>query len=274
MQIDVTCPVEVLDRRYVRDHNGHIRVYLQIRNCGKASITSIHCTVLWKSTSLDSAETMEIDLRDAEIPAMTTFSLKSSAADVDAGREADVLFDQVQFDDGCKWESAPERIYTLPDAPELPGPMANALRNTAGEDAVCAAYSHENGCWQCVCGRWNAFVEQDCMRCMRKKDTVLEKYSPEAVEQLVYTPRDTPVHSAFGEVETISPDALQVLLMDEKEEKPLPKRRIGSVTKILLYLLLAAVLAFSALSVRKLRYMHTSGAGLMPTSDSRQTQNL
>ncbi len=285
MKIDLSCPVEMQSFEFLRDDAGNLRVYMRLFNCAQSALTCLEGAVRWINAENDSYTETQFALDMANVGPRSEFELQSSTAGAPERTRMLVYFTRADFADGTKWAGSAESLKSYPGAPILPGAMANSLRAAAGEDAICCAFAHESGDWQCVCGRWNEKDNEKCMRCERERDFVLAHFHPEAVEQLGPAPEPEGIEAAVGQIDleelgalyAQNQDHFAAQEIDDEPEEPIetaPKRPLSPLTRILICIVLAVVFAYAALTVRSYRYANSQSAGLMPLSYASDTASF
>lgn len=99
-------------------------------------------------------------------------------------RRAEAVLDKVWFQDNDVWRRNPANEIEYESNALPPGNSLNALKYSAGENAV-GYPSQQANLWVCVCGRPNSNRSEICGRCQRQKSMIFSRYSPAQVEQTV-----------------------------------------------------------------------------------------
>lgn len=182
MKIDLSCPVELW--KYVLPTESYPACVLTLYNLSDKTVVSVQVTVI-----LYSQDGSLITRRTERTQGLAGET--KTGFDVAVGLEADIEFadievhiEKVWFFDGTIWRRLPSStVDYVPNA--LPvGRELEELRFVAGLDAV--GYPRQEGAvWLCVCGRPNAAKDEECVRCERMKENVLNDYTREGVARAV-----------------------------------------------------------------------------------------
>ena len=182
MKVDLSCPIELWS--FVLPTAERPACSFTFFNLDRKVISSIQITV----TCFDAQD--EMISRNVERPmallanGRDTFMVQvpSSVKGIDS---IDLSIDKVWFADGTEWRRAQEARLAEYEPNELPpNRKLEQLRFVAGHDAV-GFPSDQQSLWICVCGRVNAADERECRRCMREKDVVFSRFTPEGVTEAI-----------------------------------------------------------------------------------------
>ncbi len=184
MKIDLLCPVEnqgIVVKTNTQTEEPY--ALLKLFNLSENVVTKVALVLsaydgFGKELGVIRAEFEDLEGQPKEFFAETK---AISLAEFPETKHVTVEILEVDFAEGESYikegENADYNVTEADDAAQV------LLSVAAGDDAVC--YAKEEGThWVCVCGRPNANEAEECVRCGREKDTVLELFgSFEALNQ-------------------------------------------------------------------------------------------
>ncbi|MBQ7887036.1 MAG: hypothetical protein IJ313_09105 [Clostridia bacterium] len=188
MKSDLTCPVEITKvtvSREQEDTKEHEQIVCLIEffNLSEKVIDSLQMNIICfdqDGTRLGGRLVRAAATGEGRAHFSGTFVPEH----VDGAVRVEAAVEKVWFKDGVLWrrEERNVREYTPNQLPQ--GRELDRLRAVAGPDA--AGYAREDDIvWMCVCGRANRTSDDKCLRCERKREEVLEKYSFVAIDSTV-----------------------------------------------------------------------------------------
>ena len=188
MKSDLTCPVEITKVTVSREKEENkereqIVCLIEFFNLSEKVIDSLQMNIICfdqEGTRLGG----RLVRAAATGEGRSHFSGTFMPDRVDGAVRVEAAVEKVWFKDGMIWrrEERNVREYTPNNLPE--GRELDRLRAVAGADA--AGYAREDDIvWMCVCGRANRTSDDVCLRCERKREEVLEKYSFAAIDSTV-----------------------------------------------------------------------------------------
>lgn len=182
MKVDLSCPIELWE--YTLPAEDKPVCSFTFFNLGEKAISSIQIEL----TCFDPEGT--VLARKTERPmalgaqARERFAIEVATEEQNVD-SVELVIEKVWFESGEEWRRAQQAKlieYTPNELP--PNRKLEHLRFVAGQDAV-GYPSLQRQAWVCVCGRVNALDADKCIRCGREKSEVFEKFSPEAVQQVI-----------------------------------------------------------------------------------------
>ncbi|MBR5302999.1 MAG: hypothetical protein IKU38_09200 [Clostridia bacterium] len=243
MKSDLTCPVEITKvtvSREQEDTKEHEQIVCLIEffNLSEKVIDSLQMNIICFD-----AEGTRLGGRLVRAAATgegrSHFSGTFMPEHVDGAVRVEAAVEKVWFKDGMLWrrEERNVREYTPNQLPQ--GRELDRLRAVAGPDA--AGYAREDDIvWMCVCGRANRTSDDSCLRCERKREEVLEKYSFAAIDSTVGQKERERVKSTEETLRRSSEVTVKEQNAIRKKSKK--KRRVMKTVVTLLFVL-AALLA-------------------------------
>ena len=245
MKSDLTCPVEITKVKVDREkedtkESEQIVCHIEFFNLSDKVIDSLQMNII----CFDSEGTRlggRLVRAAATGESRAHFSGTFMPEHVDGAVRVEAAVEKVWFKDGVLWrrEERNVREYTPNNLPQ--GRELDRLKAVAGPDA--AGYAREDDIvWMCVCGRANRTSDDQCLRCERKREEVLEKYSFAAI--------DATVGKKERERQKKTEDALrrssEVTVKEQTAiRKKSKKKRRTMKTIVVLLMLLALLLALA-----------------------------
>ncbi|MDD2647717.1 MAG: hypothetical protein PHI27_13130 [Eubacteriales bacterium] len=230
MKIDLSCPVELW--KYVMPSESYPACVLTLYNLSEKTVVSVQVTII-----LYAQDGSLVTRRTERAQGISGES--KAGFDVAIGLEPDLEFadlevhiEKVWFYDGTIWRRLPSStVEYTPNALPI-GRELEELRFVAGADAL--GYPHQEGAvWLCVCGRPNAAKDEECVRCGRLKENVMQEFSQEGVASAVKAHEEALAVKARRAREDAG--KLQEKLQDEQKRRRRVRRIvIGSVAGALL----------------------------------------
>ncbi len=176
MKIDLLCPVEnqgIIVKTNTQTEEPY--ALLKLFNLSEDVVTKVVLSLsaydgFGKELGVIRADFEELEGQPKEFFAETK---AISLAEYPETKHVAVEILEVHFAEGEPYIKEGEGMeFTVP---ETDGAAQVLLSATAGDDAVC--YAKEEGThWVCVCGRPNVSEAEECIRCGREKETVLELF--------------------------------------------------------------------------------------------------
>ncbi len=177
MLIDLSCPVENRGTS-VRTNSDTQENYLLLKLFNLSEKTIVALSICVKAFDENGNEIASIPVELTELCANPKeFFAENKAisiADIPDARNFIAEVTQATFENGEIYEPSEENTISYDDS-EASLQDALLLRELV-PDAVCYSSEHENH-WRCTCGRPNFNDAENCVRCGRKKDTVLADFS-------------------------------------------------------------------------------------------------
>ena len=245
MKSDLTCPVEITKVTVSREkeetkENEQIVCLIEFFNLSEKVIDSLQMNIICfdpEGTRLGGRLVRSAATGEGR----AHFSGIFVPEHVDGAVRVEAAVEKVWFKDGMLWrrEERNVREYTPNQLPQ--GRELDRLRAVAGPDA--AGYAREDDIvWMCVCGRANRTSDDVCIRCERKREEVLEKYSFAAIDSTVGEKERERQRSTEETLRRSSEATVKEQTAMRKKSKK--KRRVMK-TIIWLLVLLAALLALA-----------------------------
>jgi len=245
MKSDLTCPVEITKVTLSREKEDtkereQIVCHIEFFNLSEKVIDSLQMNIICfdqDGTRLGG----RLVRAAAQGEGRAHFSGTFRPDRVDGAVRVEAAVEKVWFKDGVLWrrEDRNVREYTpnaLPQGREL-----DRLKAVAGPDA--AGYAREDDIvWMCVCGRANRTSDDKCLRCERKREEVLEKYSFAAIDSTVGQKERERQKKTEETLRRSSEQTVKEQTAIRKESRK-KRRRVRKI--ITLLVLLAAVLALA-----------------------------
>ena len=243
MKSDLTCPVEITKvtvSRETEDTKEHEQIVCLIEffNLSEKVIDSLQMNIICfdaEGTRLGGRLVRAAATGEGRAHFSGTFVPEH----VDGAVRVEAAVEKVWFKDGVLWrrEERNVREYTPNQLPQ--GRELDRLRAVAGPDA--AGYAREDDIvWMCVCGRANRTSDDKCLRCERKREEVLEKYSFAAIDATVgQKERDRQKSTE----ETLRRSSEQTVKEQTAIRKKSKKKRRAMKSIIVLLVLVALLLA-------------------------------
>ncbi len=243
MKSDLTCPVEITKVTVSREkeetkENEQIVCLIEFFNLSEKVIDSLQMNIICFDTD-GTRLGGRLVRAAAQGESRAHFSGTFVPEHVDGAVRVEAAVEKVWFKDGMLWrrEERNVREYTPNQLPQ--GRELDRLRAVAGPDA--AGYAREDDIvWMCVCGRANRTSDDVCIRCERKREEVLEKYSFAAIDSTVGEKERERQRSTEETLRRSSEATVKEQTAMRKKSKK--KRRVMK-TIISLLVLLAALLA-------------------------------
>lgn len=243
MKSDLTCPVEITKvtvSRETEDTKEHEQIVCLIEffNLSEKVIDSLQMNIICfdaEGTRLGGRLVRAAATGEGRAHFSGTFVPEH----VDGAVRVEAAVEKVWFKDGVLWrrEERNVREYTPNQLPQ--GRELDRLKAVAGPDA--AGYAREDDIvWMCVCGRANRTSDDQCLRCERRREEVLEKYSFAAIDSTVGQKERERIRSTE---ETLRRSSEATVKEQHAIEKKSKKKRRVMKTIIVLLMLLAALLA-------------------------------
>lgn len=188
MKSDLTCPVEITKVTVSREKEDtkereRIVCLIEFFNLSEKAIDSLQMNIICfdqEGTRLGGRLVRAAAAGESRAHFSGTFMPDR----VDGAVRVEAAVEKVWFKDGVIWrrEERNVREYEPNNLPQ--GRELDRLRAVAGADA--AGYAREDDIvWMCVCGRANRTSDDTCIRCERRREDVLEKYSFAAIDSTV-----------------------------------------------------------------------------------------
>lgn len=229
MRIDLTCPIE--NRGTIvktNEETGIPYLLLKLFNISDKVITSVTFRVLCYGANGEELESISVSLDELNAEPGQLFA-ETKAISLENAANAKhfvVAVDNAVFENGETYE--PSEAFTI-DADESEASFDDILqlRNFVPE-AICFAADHGNY-YRCVCGRANLPDAESCVRCNRKKDEMIDKFSS----------RD----ALSNTIEKAEEEAKEQALLEEArlaEEKAVKNAKTKKIITIALIAIIAA----------------------------------
>ncbi len=254
MKVDLSCPIELWE--YQLPDKEKPACSFTFYNLNERSISSIQITVtLFDDKGAVLSRRLERPMAlDAKGRRPFVVTLDTQGLEVDA---ADLTIDKAWFDDGSEWRRAQEaRLVDYAPNELPPNRRQEQLRYIAGPDAI--GYPSDQGAvWICVCGRVNAAEEAHCRRCLRGKEEVFERFSPEAVQEAIDQREKELEEKARQAREEAS---RQEFVRQERARRKKRARRARTAVVTVALILGVATYLFIVLGLPELRYQTAKAA--------------
>ena len=243
MKSDLTCPVEITKvtvSREKEDTKEHEQIVCLIEffNLSEKVIDSLQMNIICfdgEGTRLGGRLVRSAATGEGRAHFSGTFMPEH----VDGAVRVEAAVEKVWFKDGVLWrrEERNVREYTPNQLPQ--GRELDRLKAVAGQDA--AGYAREDDIvWMCVCGRANRTSDDKCLRCERKREEVLEKYSFAAIDATMGQKERERQKSTQETLRRSSEETVKEQTAIRKQSK---KKRRAMKTIVLLLLLFTVLLA-------------------------------
>ena len=243
MKSDLTCPVEITKVKVDREQedtkeSAQIVCHIEFFNLSEKVIDSLQMNIICfdaEGTRLGG----RLVRAGATGEGRTHFSGTFMPDRVSGAVRVDAAVEKVWFKDGVIWRREERNIreYTPNNLPE--GRELDRLRSVAGADA--AGYAREDDIvWMCVCGRANRTSDDQCVRCERMREEVLEKYSFAAIDSTVGEKERERQRTTEDNLRRSSEETVKAQTALRKESR---KKRRKMKTIITLLMILALLLA-------------------------------
>lgn len=182
MKVDLSCPIELCE--YALPTEESPACSFTFFNLGQSMISSVQIALTFFDAQGEAISRRTERPMALSAPARERFTVEITDAEktVDS---VELIIEKVWFESGEEWRRATQiklTDYTPNDLP--PNRKLEHLRYVAGEDAV-GYPSAQKQVWVCVCGRVNAPEAETCIRCERNRDEVFERFTPEAVQEVI-----------------------------------------------------------------------------------------
>lgn len=187
MLIDLSCPVENRGISVrTNSETGENYLLLKLLNISEKTIMSLSFDVVAFDENGNETATLPVELTDLNAAAKEFFAENKaiSIADIPNAKNFIVNIKSATFEDGEIYEPSEENTVDYDDS-EASLQDALSLRELI-PDAVCFSSEHENY-WRCTCGRPNFKDAENCVRCGREKETILNGYSSKSALEKTFT---------------------------------------------------------------------------------------
>ncbi len=248
MKIDLSCPAEIL----LTELPGTEQPFgvLTLFNLADRSIVSCEATL-----RLIDREGREISRAVHRARALTgrphtAFTMTVPADANPAAVRAEAVLDKIWFEDNDVWRRNSEQEIEYESNVLPPSPALNALKFTAGENAV-GFPSQQPKLWVCVCGRPNRNDSAFCVRCLRQKDLIFSRYNRDEVEKaLARRERQLDLKSRSAREEDIRLQRIREAEYNQQKQRSLRRKRL--LVAFLCVLALVAAVHFAGVPALRL----------------------
>jgi len=242
LKIDLSCPVEVQNIEIAIFDCGAPRAYLRLYNLADKTVHKLRAIAHW--TDLDgNIEDLVFVASPIDAPAHSEFSLSLSPDTLYTANALEIEFLRIRFkEEADDWIAVEGARTEIPEAEPITGPEEAVLLRTAGQGAVQFAQMVP-GAWICVCGRANPLDVDQCIRCMRGRDTCLTRFTREAAS------RELP--PLPGAVAKAPPEPTLPFDPNARETEKWEKLRSTRMRRIIALLILALILALLTFGVKR-----------------------
>lgn len=177
MLIDLSCPVEnrgVSVRTNSQTQENYL--LLKLLNISEKNISSLEFNLKVFDGNGTEIATLPVEFSELSAQPKEFFAENKaiSISDIPDGKNFIVEITRATFEDGETYEPSEENTVDYDDS-EASLQDALLIRELI-PDAVCFSSEHEDY-WRCACGRPNFKDAENCVRCGRKKETILNGYS-------------------------------------------------------------------------------------------------
>lgn len=248
MKVDLSCPIELWE--YTLPAEDRPACSFTFFNLGDKAISSIQIelTCFDAQGAAIARKTERPMALGAAAREKFTVEIASEETNVDS---VELIIEKVWFESGEEWRRAQQAKlieYTPNELP--PNRRLEHLRFVAGQDAV-GYPSLQRQAWVCVCGRVNALDAESCIRCGRQQSEVFEKYSPEAVQQVI----DAREQELEERARQAREEASRMEFMRQTTAKKKKRaRRVRTAVLCVLLVLGSAAYLFVAFGLPELKY--------------------
>lgn len=224
MRIDLSCPIE--NRGTIvktNEETGKPYLLLKLFNISDKVISSVTFHVLCYGANGEELESISVSLEDLNATPGELFAETKaiSLADAEDAKHFVVAVDNAVFEDDEIYQ--PSEAFTV-DADESEASFDDILQlRKFVPEAICFAADHGNY-YRCVCGRANLPDAASCVRCNRKKDEMMDKFSS----------RDALTNTIAKAEEEAKEQKLleEARLLEEKTRKKAKTKKIISIVLI------------------------------------------
>ncbi len=191
MQLDLSCPVELLGYDLTEDARG-VRGFVHLHNLSDKPVLSFEAVITWQGDGVLADIPFTTGLIHAAPHEAFVLPIEAEAAP--SGHWSGLYFVQVDFDGAPPWRGNPKRLIEV-ELPEKPLPKElEALKRVAGPDASVRPHEAEDY-WVCACGRANPRKSPGCDRCGRSRRDCM-RLSRQLAEAFKVELMDEPVKKA------------------------------------------------------------------------------
>lgn len=177
MLIDLSCPVENRGISVrINSQTQENYLLLKLLNISEKTISSLEFNVKAFDENGTEIATLPVELTELTAQPKEFFAENKaiSISDIPDAKNFIVEITRATFDDGEIYEPSEENTVDYDDS-EASLQDALLIRELI-PDAVCFSSEHEDY-WRCTCGRPNFKDAENCVRCGREKETILNGYS-------------------------------------------------------------------------------------------------
>ena len=228
MLIDLSCPVEnrgVSVRTNSQTQENYL--LLKLLNISEKTISSLEFNLKAFDGNGTEIATLPVEFTELSAQSKEFFAENKaiSIADIPDAKNFIVEITRATFEDGETYEPSEENTVDYDDS-EASLQDALLIRELI-PDAVCFSSEHEDY-WRCTCGRPNFKDAENCVRCGREKEAILNGYSSKSALEKTFA--------------LIEEEKAQLALEEEQKRAEKKKKTIKKLITAAIVLVSLAVL--------------------------------
>lgn len=183
-KIDVHCPIRIESYDIVKNKSNE-KCYCVITfiNLAEKQVKAIKFTLTFynsfgENIIIDNNFNEDYIIQDLHVLNKQKFGMDTylDLEEFSDARTVEIEVTEILFDDENKWIKGDYELHTIMDTNVYSVGDYNDLKMIVGNDATCYAEEESYG-WICNCGELNLLESDNCIRCNRNKNNVLENYS-------------------------------------------------------------------------------------------------